>query len=78
MPRNPLMTWEPNSRRWRKLYRGKPYTVSCTQLRVRDTKEASYPHANAWWQAKLAKIQGEPAPHSEPEILTDSPRRRQR
>ncbi len=76
MPRTNLMTWEDVPRRWRKLHRGKMYTVSCTQLGVRDTKEASYQAANAWWVAKLAIINGEPRPHSEPEVLAELTRRR--
>ncbi len=76
MPRLHLMTWEPGPRRWRKVYRGKAYTVSCTQLRVRDTKEASYQAANDWWTARRAEIDGQPRPHSEPELLDELTRRR--
>ena len=29
-----LMTWEPRKDRWRKIYKGKLYTVSCYRLGV--------------------------------------------
>jgi|SRR5271166_5254682 len=53
-----LMTWEPRKDRWRKIYKGKLYTVSCYRLGVPPTKEASYKAANAWWLAKRAEIEG--------------------
>src|SRR5262245_43686623 len=56
MPKKFLMTWKPGDRRWRKMHRGVVYTVSCRQLRVAETKEASWRAANAWWQAKLAEV----------------------
>jgi integrase len=56
---NDLMTWEPKKDRWRKLYKGKLYTISCQKLGVPATKEASYKAANAWWQAKKCEIDGE-------------------
>src|SRR5262245_17445726 len=56
MPRKTLMTWAPSSRRWRKMHRGVWYSVSCRQLGVAETKEASWRAANAWWQAKLAEV----------------------
>jgi integrase len=58
MPRSFEMTWVENKKLWRKVYRGKTYTVSCKQLReqghlpLRDTKEGSYIQANAWWHTK--------------------------
>src|SRR5438034_2433686 len=58
MPRKPEMTWVPGRGLGRKMYRGKVYTVSCRQLReqgydvISDTKEGSYPAANAWWHKK--------------------------
>lgn len=58
MAKRYLMTWIPGSRRWRKVYNGKVYVVSCRQLGVPDTKDASWKAANEWWQEqqKLADI----------------------
>jgi len=70
------MTWEPGPRRWKKIYRGEHHTISCKQLGVQETKDASYRHANAWWQTKRAETDGLPQPHSEPEILAELTRRR--
>jgi hypothetical protein len=65
------MTWVPNRRLWRKVYRGKTYTISCRQLRelgydqgpnallIDDTKTGSYPAANAWWSKKENEIEAE-------------------
>ena len=52
------MTWKPETGRWRKMHRGKWYSVSCKQLGVPETKEASWRAANAWWeqQQELADI----------------------
>ena len=58
MAKRYLMTWIPGSRRWRKVYNGKVYVVSCRQLGAPDTKDASWKAANEWWQEqqKLADI----------------------
>jgi hypothetical protein len=32
------MTWKASTRRWRKMHRGKLYTVSCRQLGTPETK----------------------------------------
>jgi integrase len=58
MAKRYLMTWKPETGRWRKMHRGKWYSVSCKQLGVPDTKEASWKAANEWWetQAALADI----------------------
>lgn len=56
------MTWERSKLRWRKMYRGKVYTVSCKELDLPPTKEASYQAANAWWRAKLVQLGGEARP----------------
>jgi integrase len=55
------MTWKPETRRWRKMHRGKWYSVSCRQLGVPETKEASWKAANEWWeqQQKLADLPAE-------------------
>jgi integrase len=44
------MTWVAGSRRWRKLYKGKWYSISCRQLGTDDTKDASWKAANEWWE----------------------------
>ena len=56
MPRSQLMSWEPKPRRWKKIYKGKAYTISCTQLGVDETKEASYKAANEWWTKKRVEL----------------------
>lgn len=53
-----LMTWEHRKARWRKIYQGKLYTISCYRLGVPPTKEESYKAANAWWLAKKTEIDG--------------------
>jgi len=50
MPKKYLMTWVPSSRRWRKVHRGKVYMLSCRQLGLPETKEASWQAANEWWE----------------------------
>src|SRR5262249_27892916 len=79
MPRPVNMTWEAPKLRWRKLYHGQLYTVSCAQLREQgyavdaDTKEGSLGAANLWWSRKEAQIrmaeQPPPRPLSEVEKL---------
>lgn len=59
MPASFLMSWEPTRKRWWKQYRGRRYLVSCRQLGTRETKEASYQAANAWWLAKRIEIDGQ-------------------
>src|SRR4051812_48567199 len=49
------MTWEPAKSRWRKMHKGKVYTVSCDALGT-PTKEVSYQAANAWWASRLADL----------------------
>ncbi len=49
-----------------KWHRGKNYSVSCRQLGVEPTKEASYQAANAWWEDKEAEIEAEPRPSAPP------------
>lgn len=44
------MTWYASGRRWRKCVGGKWYSVSCRQLGVPETKEASWRAANEWWE----------------------------
>lgn len=64
------MTWEPAKRRWRKLYKGKLYTVSCRQLNSSETKAESYQAANLWWERKRAEIDGGPPPRPHADILS--------
>src|SRR3954453_14098616 len=75
MPARHDMTWEPGPRRWRKVYRGNTYTVSCRQLGVPETKEASYQAANAWWKSKRYEIDGQKPPHPHAAYLSDLSRR---
>lgn len=57
MPKAYRMTWEQAKTRWRKMYKGKLYVVSCEQLKAPlPTKAASYRLANAWWEKKLAEL----------------------
>lgn len=59
MPAKYEMTWEPTPRRWRKMWGGRYYTVSCKQLGVKpETKDASYRAANEWWSAKREELEG--------------------
>src|SRR5262249_2662701 len=51
-----LMTWDADTRRWLKKYKGRMYAVSCRQLEAPPTKEASGSAANAWWLRKQAEI----------------------
>jgi integrase len=64
------MTWVASSRRWRKLYRGKWYSVSCKQLRTEDTKEASWKAANDWWEDE--KRLADAAPPSEEDLRANA------
>lgn len=61
MPRLELMNWDAPQYRWRKLYKGAKYSVTCAQLGLPQgkwTKADSLGLANQWWTAK----QGELAP----------------
>jgi integrase len=57
------MTWVPGRKLWRKVYKGKVYTVSCKQLREAghqprdDTKDGSRVAANAWWAKKEFEVE---------------------
>jgi integrase len=54
------MTWVAGSRRWRKLYKGKWYSVSCRQLAVEGSKEASWKAANKWWEQTQGVTDSQP------------------
>ena len=67
MPAKTDLTWEQATRRWKKVYKGRSYTISCKALNVPPTKMESYQAANAWWAAKRAEIDSyrPPHPHAE-------------
>ncbi len=54
------MTWVAITRRWRKLYKGKWYSISCKQLGTPETKEASWKAANDWWERERALADAAP------------------
>ncbi len=60
-----LMTWQASTKRWFKKHLGKMFIVSCRQLGVAPTKEASASAANAWWEAKLEEIAKTPQTEEE-------------
>ncbi len=79
MSRQYMMSWVAGTQRWAKNYRGKNYAVSCRQLRVSPTKEASWRAANAWWVAKKSELDAadppgppEAHPHQDELDLLDS------
>jgi integrase len=51
------MSWIAARKGWMKNHQGKRYAVSCKQLDVPETKEASWRAANAWWEAKEAELE---------------------
>ena len=63
MPAKTELTWEQSTHRWKKVYKGRSYTVSCKALGVPPTKLESYQAANEWWAAKRTEIDGNPPPH---------------
>ena len=70
------MTWEPVKARWKKIFRGKSYTISCTTLGVPPSKTASYQAANAWWEDKKAEIEAAVPPHPMASVVAELERRR--
>lgn len=61
MPRKMFMSWTGDKHRWRKMYKGRVYTVFCSELDLpndRWTELDSYQAANEWWVAKRAEIDG--------------------
>ncbi len=60
MPKKFTMTWEPAKLRWRKMHRGKVYTISCDALGCAGTKEGSYRQANLLWESQFAQIKYPP------------------
>lgn len=65
------LTWDQKNRRWRKVFRGKVYTISCRSLNVPENKKDSYQAANAWWLKKEAEIEGTRPPHPHHEVITE-------
>ena len=63
MPAKTELTWEQSTHRWKKVYKGRSYTVSCKALGVPPTKLESYQAANEWWAAKRTEIDGNTPPH---------------
>ena len=62
MARKKMMRWEGSpAYRWRKMYRGEMFRVSCADLGLPEsdwTEEASREAATQWWESKLAEIIG--------------------
>ncbi len=75
MPARHDLTWEPATKRWKKIYKGKAYTVSCRKLGVLPTKEASYQAANVWWRERLAELEVQGPQHPHQAILDHLDRR---
>lgn len=75
MPREYLMTWEHQRRRWAKMYQGKRYTVTPSVLSKRfavavpETQDGSYQYANEWWKAKKTEIDAAGLPVPAPRTL---------
>jgi integrase len=63
MPAKTELTWEQSTHRWKKVYKGRSYTVSCKALGVPPTKLESYQAANEWWAIKRTEIDGNAPPH---------------
>ncbi|MDR3618237.1 MAG: tyrosine-type recombinase/integrase [Paludisphaera borealis] len=61
MARKYLMSWKAKERRWRKLYRGVSYTVSCRQLGTPETMEGSWREANEWFERERDKAVENPS-----------------
>lgn len=57
MPRLAEMRFAGN--RWRRMYRGVRYVVSCRQLGAPEGKTASQTAANEWWRTKKAEVDSE-------------------
>jgi integrase len=54
------MNWVPKTRRWKKMYLGTLYSVSCRQLGTPATKEGSWRAANGWWETQQREIDAGP------------------
>src|SRR5262245_34781307 len=63
MPRATSMSWEgAPAFRWVTMYKGVRYRVTCEELGAMVyTKDGSAKLANAWWEKKLAELNGVPA-----------------
>jgi integrase len=67
------MSWDGKNRRWLKEYtppsgQRKKYAVSCRQLGVPESKDASYQAANRWWEAKKAELDAAHRPVPRPPL----------
>ena len=82
MPRKYLMTpdFKVRHARWKKLYKGVVYRVSCSDLNIPEgawNAQDSYQASNEWWLAKRAELDsaGTPAaPQPAPYCQTLPPR----
>lgn len=67
MPVDELMTWDSSKNRWKRKHNGIMYRVSCSQLKMPNTKFGSLTAANQWWRNKQAELEGsEPQPEPNP------------
>ncbi len=64
--RKTLMTWSALRKGWMKNYRGRMHGISCRQLGVDATKEASWQAANQWWENKRSELDAKIAPPPAP------------
>ena len=69
MPAKTELTWEQATHRWKKIYKGRAYTVSCKTLGVPSTKMDSYRAANEWWATRKAEIDAYQPPHPHAERI---------
>jgi integrase len=51
------MSWVPSTRRWKKMFRGRMYVVSCRQLGTDESKDASWRAANDWWESQQGQVE---------------------
>ena len=56
MARKYMMKFESRDARWRRMYRGKSYSVSCRQLGCGETAEASWKFANEWFARQILPV----------------------
>lgn len=57
MPRACYMSWNGRDNRWEKMFKGKRYSVSVSDLHgAFPSKEGSLKQANEWWKNKLAEL----------------------
>jgi integrase len=69
MSRNYELTWVDGRKLWRKVFKGRTYTISCRQLGLSDAacnKVGSYQAANAWWEGKKHELDAASRPPLRP------------